>query len=518
MSNPLDFYSQVAKGEPADSYLPSDEKQLIDLTEFHQETKQGETTVMISGIEEMRRGVLSRETAVYLNLPGVANYDPFPSDRNARAGQEGFFSAIKDGFKTFIENIIKYVRMVIDWVVNGIKTIFGFRKSTRITKEINKELDNLKGEFSSTLQGLGFPSSEYNLQNYLGKLPPGQDRLPQLTLLKDKLTSDLDNINGLTASLPLFQKAIQQLNRTSEKTVRQAAVLKRAISQEYTKTRVRAGNPNLRVLPSGSTELLVLVKAMAEVRACMQTSEVAETVQALLKELHGHEFSNEELTNGFAGTKKKLQETLDAHQVNLRIVNAEELMVAIQILNARYIEISDNEIDLRQVNMKELGQTIDKDDMTKVSEISGYYTSISEKWGDVKDATGQDLLIGYKELTVDLRNFTQFCFNVSQSLLVTERQIKALIDWHNRANTYYAAAVVNDIETITKTIEEARKAGHTPYADTDGYPTGMVIISEADAKTFAEKASANVKGYYDRDLAGVKTSLGAFQKQIGWGI
>lgn len=505
MSDYLDSYKQIANGHPDDSYEPGEGKQRVDLVEFYAETKQDSATMMVTGTEALSLGKLSKRVGVYFKLPGAAGYDPFPSERNARAGQEGFISTLRDGFKTFIENIIKYIRMAVDWVVDTVKGVFGFRKSKRVNKAINDSLGDLKKEFVTTLSGLGFPASEYNLENFIGNLPPNQDRLAQLTLLKSKFETDQQAIDGLCEALPLLQQSIAKLTAGNDKVTVSAKKLKGVIAQEHTKTRVRAGNPDLQLSSAAeSPEVNRIVKACLEVRLGLDTAAIAEQLGKLYEALYKTSFSNDELLNGWNDVRKKIQDTVHTESVKLGKHNVSEILTSIQYLNLRYVEISDNELDLRGMNMKNVGTVIDKDDMTKVAQIATFYQY---------DA----VLTVYQALAVDVRNFSQFCYSVSQSLMLVERQIANLVEWYNRAHAYYYHGLLEDIDSMAQINKDAAARGHSPAMDANGWPTGMVFIKDADAQTLGEKASGNLKFVIDQDIAGVKTSFNNFAKQTGWG-
>ena len=501
--SPVKDYFQLGNGEPADSYEPGDNKQKIDLTEYYKETGQDNATVMVMGAEAFSLGRVSREIALKLKLEGARNYDPFPSERNAVTGNEGFLSSVADGFKAFIEGIIKYIRMAIDWVVDTVKGIFGYRKSARITKAIDDKLDDMNVEFQKTLTGLGFPAKEYNVENFIGDLPAGKNRLTQVTLLKNKLVKDEDSIKNLTNALPIFQQTVAKITKISNQVSIASKNLKRVISEEHKRTLVRAHNFNL-VEARESPEVNRVTKACAETSAALNIEEVAGSVQALYAILYKIDFTNEELSGGFAQVREKLQATIVAQATELNASNIAQTMADIQYLNKRYQEISDNEIDLSRVNWKEIGTIVDKGDAAKIGDISRHFNR-------------PVLITTYQQTTVDLRNFTNFCYSVSSELLKVQNQAAMLIEWHNRAQAYYVSGVVGDIDKCIKLCKEARAAGHSPLANRHGEPVGGVFIKEADAQTFMEKASADVNFIVESDIAGLKTTANNFSKQIGWG-
>lgn len=505
MNELLGSYKQFADGHPVDSYIPGDSKQRVDLVEYYAETDQDGATAMVSGTEAMTLGKISRRLAMQLKIQGASNFDPFPSERNARAGQEGFFSTIKDGFKTFIENIIKYIRMALDWVVDTVKSVFGFRKSARINQAVNDSLVDMKKEFATSLNGIGFPAGDYSVENFIGRMPENTNRLGQMVLLKNKLASDEETIKGLQEAIPLLQTAITKLTRASEKATHANKTLKRVIGEEYKRLTVRASNPHLAVSPEDSPEANRVLKACMEVNVALDTTGLASEVRAIYEALYAISFSNEELMAGFSTVRKRIQDTLATEAVKLNKTDVSTLLTSIQYLNQRYIEVGKNEIDLSKIDFKALGNIINRDDATKVEMMA-------------KHLNNPALLTAYQETTVNIRNFTQFCFMVSNSLLIVEQQVVNLCNWHNRANQYYYSGLMNDLEGIAKVNTEARLEGHHPRADIAGYPTDkFVFVQGEDAQTLQEKIAAGFKFSVDVNLGGAKTSLQNFAKQTGWG-
>lgn len=501
MSELLESYTQLASGHPVDSYEPGTSKQRIDLTEYYKETQQDTATAMVTGTEEFRSGKLSRATAITLNLPGARGYDPFPSERNARAGQEGFFQSVKEGFKTFIENIIKYIRMAIEWVVNTIKTVLGFRKSERINTAINDKLGEVKTEFEQTMTGLGFPAGQYNVENYIGNLPRDVDRINQVLLMKSKVENDKEAIEGLANALPLIQQCIAKLKASSEKVVTSSKKLKQVIGDEYKRARVRAGRPDLAVATSEAPEVNRLVKACFDVNASLDPDSLATDIGKLYETLYKIKFSNDELLNGFNNVKTQLQQHIQTERVKLGKNNVAEFMRTIQYLNARYVSIAPNEMDLSGINWKAMGGIVDKDDATKVQEIANHFNY-------------PPLLAAYQEASAAVRNFSQFCLSVSQALMVVQQQATNLIDWHGRATMYYMHGVAGDLDKLREVHLKARAEGLSPRADAMGNPEGIVFIPDADAQTFGEKFALQTSMVLD--ISGFKENFNTLAKQTGW--
>lgn len=504
MSNsPVSSYFQLS--EPNDSFQPGEDGQLIDLDEVFEATDQGTKTAMVQGMEAMTLGKFSREYAVKMGLKDPHRFDPFPSQRNSVIGAEGFFSTIYDGLKGFIEDIIKYIRMALNWVANTVKGIFGFRKSERIEKAIDESLDSLRQEFKTVLTGLGFPGHEYDLETFIGKLPNAVDRVGQLTLMRSKFETDKEAIKGLSDSLPLLQQCVAKLTDSSNKAVKACDVFKKVIRDEYNRTRVRAAKGE-HVEGIDSPEVNRVVVAANEVLRLLDATEIGNQVTGLLSALYKLEFDNEALTDGFNKVRKQLDETIVTQAVKLTQVDLGDTLATIQALNARYVQISDNQIDMSGINLRALGEAIDKTDVEKVKALAEYY--------GVPHPVQY-----YQAVSLGLRNYTNFCQMVSRQLLVVHRQINNLSRWYARAHMWYLHSLLEDLETLRKLNLEARADGHKPYANPEGYvfADSMEMIPEADAKTFMEKFGGTSRQMFDENIGGLKTKYNNFVKQTGIG-
>jgi hypothetical protein len=493
----LDSYFQLGNSAPTDAYQPGEDKQRIDLTEFYRDSDQDNATVMVMGAEELALGKLSKRTAILLSLSGTESYDPFPSERNARMGTEGFFSTIAEGFKKFIETIIKYIRMAIDWVIDLIQGIFGFRKSARINEEINKSLDEMKIEFAKTLNGLGFPGNVYNVETFLGDLPPNQDRQAQLHLLRSKFDKDSDQVKKLSDTVPLLQQAMGKIKQIGERAERTFKTFKKTLGEEFNRSKVRHHTANN---TAPLTEVNRVMKAIEEATLALDSTELVGLVSKTYSTLFGITFTNEELTNGFTEVQKKLQENVKLEVVKLDKVNVGETLSNIQDLNTRYMGMVSDEIDISKVNWKAMGTMIDRSDAEKVELMSKMYNAPT-------------MLANYQKLSLNIRNFTQFCFFVTNELRRVEKQITDLIEWHQRTHAYYYAGFVNDLDKLKEIVLDAQSKGHAPLIGNDH----MVFIKAADAQTFMEKLSANINFGLENDIGGLKTIVNNFSKQTGWG-
>lgn len=503
MSNsPLAAFLQ--KSDPVDQWKPGEGGQLVDLDEFYVETEQGKGDFMVQGTESFSLNRLDRKLASILGIESYTQMDSFASSRNARLGAEGFFSVVYENFQSFIENIIKYIRMACDWVANTVKGIFGFRKSERIEKAIDSKLGNLKTEFEQTLSGLGFPGGNYTLEKFIGTLPNGIDRVGQLSIMKTKFESDKEAIEGLGASIPLFQQTIGELTKNSNKAVKAFNDFKRMVNEEYQKTRVRKVKGD-QLDFSQSPEVARILKGCAETTMAVSNSTVVPLVADLLASLYKVTFSNDELTNGFADVRKRLDQMVQLESVKLSQGNVVQLMTTVQGLNAHYANVADNSIDMSGVNLKQMGIAIDKSDADKIKAMGDYY--------------GAPMIVAeYQTVCTAVRNYTQFCQLVTRQLSMVGRQIDNLVRWHARGYLWFYHALLDDLDKLRQLNLEAKQQGHNPMMGPDGTPAvKFEFIDDADAKTFMEKFGGTSQEIIDKDIGNLKTIYNNLVKETGMG-
>lgn len=500
----LDDYMQVGNAQPTDSYEPGENTQLVDLTEFYKDTDQSKATVMVNGLEELSLGVLSKKTARLLKLKNLDKYDPYPSAFNARLGTEGLLSSIATGFRKFIEAIIKYIRMAIDWVVNLIKGIFGFRNSKRLNEKISSNINELEDEFSKTLIGLGFPSNEYSVEAFLGNLPQDQLRQGQVAALVSKFKKDEDTIQGLIDAVPLFKEIMFELKAIGDGAVRSTDKLKRVITDEHKKALELQRRGVSQGVSTQSTESNRIYKECLEVLLALNTNKITPKLSLLFDALYGIKFTNEELDRGFNEVREKLRKEVEIKTLTLSGINAGANLGQIQDLNMKYQNIKDRDIDLSTVDWKKLGNAIQLDEADKIQQIAGLYNF-------------PPLIAMYQSVSVHIRNFTSFCHLVTNELFKVERQIETLVNWHARTSLYYISGLSGDIQQMTKIIKEAKAQGLSPYAFADNSPKiNSKFIKETQLEGFYEKMADVNHDIIEMDLLNIKGKANKFTKQLGF--
>lgn len=500
----LDDYTQIGAGEPTDSFREGTGKQLIDLSEYYSTTEQDGVNTMVTGAEAFKTGKVSRSDIVALRLPDGYKYDPFPTERNALMGAEGFVATVVEGFKKIIESVIKYIKMGVDWVIAQVSGFFGYRKSARQRAEVAKKLPSLEQEFHNIMKSMGLDSSIYDFDSLTDHLSGDLGRNDQVTILANKVDSDADAMERLAVSIPKFKKIVAQIRRCGNDVTRAAKNFKRVIGDEA--NRVKA-DVHLHGDATTRTEVTNLYRVFTEVEMVIAEADFAGSVSDLFRELYGIEFKSSEATA--ARFKELVADTnnqIVAHTFSfMQGSDREKLQKSMLTIENYYAQIKDEEVNLSDVNWREVGKIIDMSDVDKIKYIA-------EETGD------SSVMTAYTVVAQKIRDFTIGAAKISSELVKLEMKLTNLTQAQLRVRTYLMCLMMDDFDTLIAVNKAAIAAGYkSAVADPNGFPikSKFVFLNEAGVKTGSEKIAQDLNFVIEADVAGLKTRLNNFAKQIG---
>lgn len=503
-SDLLDDHLQIGNSNPTDTVIPGSEEQLIDLDEVYEETEQDTIKEMYAGYEEFLSGIVRKETALLMGCEDF-NLDPYPSEHNARVGNEGFLTTIFEGFRKFIEAIIRYVKSIVDWIIGLVRKVFGFQKTDRQVEEINKKLPALKKEFEDTVVGLGFDTNIFNVTNFISNLPPGKERYPQLEIMASKMQDDQEAIGNLLKVVPEVNKGLKLLTRLGDDALFKARRLTRTIDEEYKKFKIGLNNGSIDLDSSRSTVFINIHKAIMELKVALDPEEVLGIISFVFKESYGLKVKNEELARGINAFQEEIQNNVVKRVVDFPKGDVSAIMAHINKLSVEYAKFKDSEINLKNFNWKALGDVINRPDTLKVEEVSLVYKS-------------PQLLQAYQGVSKELKLYLEVCNTTAKELSRLKNQFVNIVTWHSRINAYYMSGVTGDFEKVSAILKEARDKGLNPL--TEGMqnipPLEFVDTSAGDPTTKFEIIAAHINVIYDMDAGGIKSSINNFKKQVGY--
>ncbi|ASU03611.1 hypothetical protein RISINGSUN_59 [Erwinia phage vB_EamM_RisingSun] len=505
---PVSSMTQINKGNTT-AYLPGDDDdtQRVDLDEYYEECEQTHVTKMVTGAEAFfSKGVLSKSLARLSGLSGCENYDPIPSRMNARLGGEGFVSVIVDGFKKFIENIIKYVKMAVNWIVDLVKTLLGYKKTKRQVEQATAEMENIKKEFKELLKGLGFPSDKWDLDKFIADPEVSFDRMGAFHILRNKFMDDAEAIKRLGESLPTFVTAVEFMNQSSKNVKRASDNFHKVIHNVAGE--VRKGKTD------GRAELELIKQAGHEIKLATNfegiTTKLSELYNALYTNTDGkvikeNKFSNEALQEGYMEIRAQLQQLITTSSVSIQSVpDRQTLLSSIADASARYVALKDTDIDLSHIDFKQYGDLINKQDAEIIREI--------DKLTGVNGA----LISAYSNTAKMVRDYTQFCHSIINVLNQTNKQLENLWLWHSRAQQMIFFYVLKDFEGIVELNKQYIAMGMNPYANGEGIPRVDGFIKYDDRVTMFEKIAGTANDLLEENINGIKDSIRNLSRSLGW--
>ena len=501
---PLSEYTQLGK-DNTNAYQPSDDddKQRIDLDEFYETCEQTGVTAMVNGAEAyFSHGVLSKATARLCGIKGCENFDPVPSRFNARLGGESFVTEIVDGFKKFIENIIKYIKMAVNWLIDIVKTLFGYKKTHRQVDQAAKEMENIKKEFNELLKGLGFPAGTWDLENFIGNPDMSFDRLSAFKILRSKFVDDEEAIKRLGESLPTFITTLGYMNDASKK-------MRRA-SDNFHRTIQNAAHQVQKQKTGGMPELELIKVAANEIKLATNFDEVAGKLSELLTSLYmtkdkENKFSSEALQEGFMAIKAQLAGLVHVSVVSMKSVpDKATLLSKVAEASVRYEQLRETDIDISTIDFKLYSNIISQEDSKIIMDL------------DHLTNCGGALIASYNSTAKLVRDYTQFCHSIMTELNKVYKQLESLWLWHTRSQQMIYFYVLKDLETITELNKQYMAAGMNPYANGEGIPRVDAFINYDDRVTLFEKIAGTANDLLEANINGIMDSIKEAGRNMGW--
>ena len=493
----LNSYTQYGKGNVPESTIPDDGKQAVDLDEFYRESKQDMVDQVVDGMEAfVQTGLLSKRLAGLYRMEKTNELDPIPSKRNlAVVGAEGFFSAVRDGIMAFIEMVIRYVKMAINWAINAVRSILGLQKSERQLKVIAKATTDIRKEFEGTMRGLGFPDTVFDIHAFTKFVSSKENRSGNVSILVSKLTTEEEAVAALEKVGPMFEKAISEMNTVINQLTQNYKTVSKEIGQAKSKLRSRSTD--------GHAEVNLIKAAIASFYGKINFKEIPATSMAIIKELFKIEFDDEELKRGFQVVRDRIGKECQIIVANTQHDPGPFIAKAAEF-NARYAACAVSDNDLGSVKFAEVNKIITMDDAAIIRELASMT-------GD------NEIVTMYQSLAASVQQSSGNFTIILQTLVKSKQQIDSIVNWYARSLITFYAYIYRDIDTVMELNKSLRAQGMGQHADEEGIPQNLVVLDEYTAQTFREKTFANYEEIMKNDIFEMKTKINRAAKQCGLG-
>ncbi|UYE93485.1 virion structural protein [Shewanella phage FishSpeaker] len=211
----LKDYLQLGNHESKNTFIgdeDGDEVEAISLNEFNDESKPGSgTDRVITGIEEFRARVLSRQTAQFFNLKNAEGYAKKATEMNFVMGNEGFISSMMEGIKSIIEKIVKFIMGGVNWLIEAGKSLLGLSANAERKEKQAKDTIHAYKDMENYLRSKGFPESVLSLENCVKHLSPDYKKAFEL-IQCDQIAAKghFDNLFATSSALNVLQKDLSK--------------------------------------------------------------------------------------------------------------------------------------------------------------------------------------------------------------------------------------------------------------------------------------------------------------------
>lgn len=504
----IDDYTQVGNSDRANVLTPGEDKQVVDMTELFKDEGSKDYKTVITGVEQLRLGTISRRVSEYFGLTGKEQLDPFPSELNLYrvSGKEGFFTSILTGIEKAITWVIKFVTNGIRWIINMFKTILGITPSERQAKVIDEGVEKLETIMSDVADRLGVSRTVLDPKANLGNLPKGLKTAPLLNLIKSRVVSDDDHIKAVfevSSLVPKINKKIMGAQSVLNKAI---ANYNRVIDEQYAKYLKVANsrNGNLTANHTGEHEIIAIKEALINARVAANIDDVIEPIKEFLSKLYDVKFSEKETQDAISSISKQLNENVAVATYNITqggflvsggtrtaVINSADHDLWTNesaIIAQAKAAINTNDIKLNAKDWGELANFAHVDKANRVAEIGQFY-------GD------QVLLPLYME-TIDVtKEFVGYVSLVSRELLRYKQQVEEIIQYQARIKVFIMGLLAKDLNALA-----AVGMNQNSY--------NLNLLSEANAQTILEKIAATTNVVITDEAMGITKVYNNLAKQL----
>lgn len=500
-------------GDSASSIrFDDDDNQAIDLTEIIKYDKQKKVSNMVDGMEQYLKGNgLTKEVASYLGLPlKQSQMDPTGGMYNNRFGGEGFFTTVMDGLKNSIIYVINFIKKIVLWCVDKVKTVFGFGNSERQAEVLATELPKLKEEMSKYLLALGFPAHVLDIDRFIGSMPAERKRLDQLKVITYKLKDKETIISDIKEMIPLSNEVIVSIGIGVKNAARAKQSFNKTLS--FVKKDIEHGYYQSNNLEQLKIDMLEVIKA------CNFDKQVVK-IQEMIQKLAGIETNEEEIKKNFSVINEKLSKEVTDVTIQFDRLTVKSVEQLIGFTTIQKMERGNSRQDFAG-DLKLLGSLADVGDLQVI-------TAITQETGN------NAFIVNYNEMISCFNAYANF----SKASLITakdsRRLFEELTDWYGRTNSFMFDMIADDLKKVRAHLFEATtrwdnenkvlrqrglpEKGPFPVGLTPGgLPSNLVMLDATEAQTAMEKMGQMSKELIEIEELGIQKVIKRFKKETGF--
>jgi len=493
----------LGKSDPIDT-LRFDEADTstIDMTEIIDYDKQLKVHKVVDGVESfVSTGRLDAFTALYLNVKAApGSMDPLGSSYNARFGGEGFFETTLKGLETAIVAVIRFVKKIVLWVVDKIKTVFGLKPSDRQAAAVREKMPEIKQQMGAYLLAMGFPAHLVDMEKFLEDVPEGRFN-KTLRFMSTKLVSKEHYLAKFTEIPVMIQGVCAVIN----KGVKNAKLAKKRFQDKLDYIVRQSKQPGFNFEYEGGA----LREAMLEVIRSLNYREAIPELSKLLNVVLGQTLTEDDFAKRSVEVAQKITASITTatQAADIEFVRKiEQILAKTTVENFEQLGVQQRDLS---DTMKDLYQFTGVDELQQINELS-------------RRSNDGRYMAFYQQMVGAVNVYTNFSKVTVEILRLAGTTFSDLGSWYSKANAFMLAAVANDVETVGKMMLEAQQKAERegrPFT-VDMYPNGipkLVAVPEAEAQTVLEKAADISSLIIENNLLNIRTAVNNFGKDVGLG-
>lgn len=412
---------------------------LVSLDDMYEVSGQESINIIIKNATAyFKHNKLSLSGMTALKISGCENFVPGYDRFNARKGGEGFLENIKNGFVTMVKAIMKWIKALIDWGVNKVKSLFGFAKTEKeisaavqYSEHLNVLLHNyMVRSFGGTVGGKLF-----NLDEFVKALPPAVTSKEAINLIKNRADSNKDAVERLTKASDKIKAAQEALMEGARKSRNVKSNYRRIVDQFARQVKSNDLTEGDIVAFGDKLNDLVMID--------LSVDKHLEMADKLIEDVYGIKIEGLGIEGGF----KRANDVLKNMITQVKASVPEDELQTYKAAKDSYLKRikSGDGWQITGDWLKELRDVVNDKDADLIKEVSEKYPN-------------SDMLLGsYLEFSQKISRYNESVNILAEVLQRIAATSSSITKWLGALSALGAAYAVGDVKTILAAHQE-----HTP--------------------------------------------------------
>ncbi|QDJ97079.1 virion structural protein [Aeromonas phage D3] len=409
---------------------PEDGEPLVSLDDMYEVTGQEAITKLVRSCNEyFKKGRLAKESMTCLNLVGAESFVPMYDKYNARLGGESFVKGLKDGFVAVIKAIIKWIKALTAWIINGVKTLLGFNKTEHECAIASENADSITKNVSALL-GSVFETGKDEYTAWVNDtamvegIPNNLGNRNTVKVIHAKTLSAEESLAKMVANTEVINQVDKLIADSRAREQKAASDYKVAIA------RLRRKAKEEKVTESDVAEFVEELERI--VFQDIKFRELAKTSKDLISSLFDIEIKDLGYDANFKELKELTRNQIITTQVKTFDRQEAVFAKALAGIKKRTADASTRFLDTKA--MTAFSEIADEDDAIFIRGVS--------------EITGNGIMGDFATFKTRQRGYLELIETVTRVLASTKATMNSMVDYNSRLKAITAAYVVRDLEAI----------------------------------------------------------------------